>query len=199
MQSGEGSTAEYTTVNYPLWVALQNQKEAKQGATIFWASPLALYNDAEPLLFTTNLAWLQKPAQNASEDLFLTNPFTLPKTASQSDSQTGQFVVAAKKGNISLVSDQFFVSSLMTGFISGESTGDFRNYDYLTKELLNLRGEEELSSLMQKSAPVTALYKITDASQFNSARKGTIILNFIILPLFIFLLFFVVIARRKRK
>ena len=107
--------------------------------------------------------------------------------------------MAAKKGNISLVSDQFFVSSLMTGFISGESTGDFRNYDYLTKELLNLRGEEELSALMQKSAPITALYKITDASLFNSARKVTIALNFGILPLLIFLPFFVVIARRKRN
>lgn len=199
MQSGEGSTAEYTTQNYPLWVALQNQKEAKQGATVFWASPLVLYNDAEPLLFTTNLAWLQKPASNTGEDLFLTNPFTLPKTASQSDSQTGQFVVAAKKGNISLASDQFFVSSLMTGFISGESTGDFRNYDYLTKELLNLRGEGELSALMQKSAPITALYKITDAPQFNSARKGTIALNFVVLPILILAMFVWVMLRRRGR
>ena len=199
MQSGEGSTAEYTTVNYPLWVALQNQKEAKQGATVFWASPLVLYNDAQPLLFTTNLAWLQKPASNTGEDLFLTNPFTLPKSAAQSDSQTGQFVVAAKKGNISLVSDQFFVSSLMTGFISGESTGDFRNYDYLTKELLNLRGEEELSALMQKSAPITALYKITDEVQFNSARKGTIALNFGLLPILILAMFVWVLLRRRGR
>ena len=170
MESGEGATAEYATVNYPLWVVLQNQKEAKQGATVFWASPLSLYGEAEPLLFTTNLAWTQKPAQSDDGSLFLTNPFLIPKTARASESETGTFVVSARSKNISVISDQFFVSSLMTGFISGESSGDFRNYDYLTKELLILRGEGELASLMEKATPQTTLFKIISEEEFNSAR-----------------------------
>ena len=198
MESGEGSNAEYATVNYPLWIVLQNQKEAVQGATVFWASPIVPYGELEPLLFTTGLAWTQKPASSDDGNLFLTNPFLIPKSASASDAKNEQLIVAARSKNISLVADQFFVSSLMTGFISGESSGDFRNYDYLTKELLVLRGEAELASLMQKSAPVTALYKITDESSFNSARIKTLALNFCILPLFIFALFvFAQIKRRK--
>ena len=198
MESGEGSTAEYATVNYPLWLVLQSQKEAKKGATVFWASPIVPYGEVEPLLFTTNLAWTQKPAENATEDLFLTNPFLIPKTASASDSQTQTLIVGARKGNISLVSDQFFVSSLMTGFISGESTGDFRNYDYLTKELLILRGEGELASLMEKSAPITSVHKIVDETAFNSARIKTLALNFAVLPILILALFiFVQLKRRK--
>ena len=197
MESGEGSNAEYVTVNYPLWVVLQNQKEAMQGLTVFWASPIVPYGDVEPLLFTTNLAWVQRPAQSASDDLFLTNPFTIPKSASASDSQPLQFIVAARDKNISLISDQFFVSSLMTGFISGESTGDFRNYDYLTKELLILRGENELAKLMQKSAPNKNLHKIVDEARFLSAKTVVLVINCLFLPLCILLIFIIIQVRRK--
>ena len=198
MESGEGATAEYATVNYPLWVVLQNQKEAKQGATVFWASPLSLYGEAAPLLFTTNLAWTQKPAPSDDGSLFLTNPFLLPKTATASESETGIFVVAARSKNISLVSDQFFVSSLMTGFISGESSGDFRNYDYLTKELLILRGEGELASLMEKADPQTTLYKIISEEEFNSAHIQAIALHFVALPLLVAAFFALVMIKRRK-
>ena len=198
MESGEGATAEYATVNYPLWVVLQNQREARRGATVFWASPIALYGGAEGLLYTTNLAWTQKPAQSDDGNLFLTNPFLIPKSASQSDAETGTHIVAARNKNISLVADQFFVSSLMTGFISGESSGDFRNYDYLTKELLVLRGEEELAALMEKAAPVTSLYKIVDEEAFRTARTETIAIMFILLPAIVIVLFACVQWKRKR-
>ncbi|WP_294429982.1 GldG family protein [uncultured Treponema sp.] len=199
MESGSGSNAEYATVNYPLWLLILSQKNAKQGLTLFWASPIVPYGEVEPLLFTTNLAWCQLPAKDSPDDLFLTNPFLLPKTASASDSRTSQFVVAARDKNISLVSDQFFVSSLMTGFISGESSGDFRNYDYLTKELFILRGEEELASLMEKSAPVTALHKITGEEEFEKAKKISLAINFVFLPLLILSMFVFVILWRKSR
>lgn len=198
MESGDGNNAEYVTQNYPLWIVLQNQKEARQGATVFWASPLSLYGEVRPLLYTTNLAWTQKPAASDDGSLFLTNPFLIPKTAAASESENGTFLVAARSKNISLVSDQFFVSSLMTGFISGESSGDFRNYDYMTKELLILRGDGELASLMEKAAPVTALYKIIDEADFAKERLRAIALMFVILPLLI-LAFFVFIQLKRRK
>lgn len=198
MESGEGSDAKYVTTNYPLWVSVQSQSEAKQGATVFWGSPISLYGGAEPLLVTTNSAWLQSPAEGVNDDLFLTNPFTLEKTALQSGKTPAQYTLAAKKGNVVLVADQFFVSSLMTGFISGES-GDFRNYDFLTGQLLKLRGEGDLASLMEKSAADTSIYKITDESEFNSARKRTLALNFGLLPILIIALFFGIQIRRRRE
>ena len=199
MESGEGSTAEYATVNYPLWVVLQSQKEAKQGATVFFASPLFPYGDVEPLLYTTNLAWLQNPAKDSSlnDDLFLTNPFLIPKTAQASDSEVAQFIVAGRSKNISLVSDQFFLSSLMTGFISGESSGDFRNYDYFVKELFMLRGEEALASLMQKSAPITALHKLVSEEEFSAQKTKTIVVHFVALPIVILLIFVGVQLKRR--
>ncbi len=183
MESGSGSQAEYTTINYPFWISLQSQKEAKQGMTLFWASPISLYDKAEPLLYTSNLAWTTEADGEDPQNLFLTNPFQVPKSAKESNKESSQYIVAAKKENISVISDQFFVSSLMTGFISGDSSGDFRNYDYLTKELLNLRGEKELADLMQKSSSTTSLYKIIDEKEFLAERTRTIALIFIFLPM----------------
>lgn len=199
MQSGEGNTAEYRTENYPLWVVLQSQKEAQQGATVFWASPLVCYEGVKPLLQTSPMAWTQEPAGDEKGNLFLTNPFLLPKTASAGGAQTGVYTVGARKDNISLVSDQFFVSSLTTALVSGESSLDFRNYDYMAKELLILRGEEKLASLMQKSLPVTSLYKITDEKEFESAKKGVLALNFVLLPLLILSLYAQVTFRRRKN
>lgn len=199
MESGEGNKAEYATVNYPLWLVIQNQKEAKKGATVFWASPIVPYGQVEPLLFTTNYAWKQRPAASDDGNLFLTNPFLIPKSAAASDAKNEQLIVAARSKNISLVADQFFLSSLMTGFISGESSGDFRNYDYLTKELLVLRGEGELAALMEKSAPVTALHKIVGESEFSAKRKLVLLLTFGLLPLVILSIFVFVQIKRKKK
>ncbi|WP_407429371.1 Gldg family protein, partial [Treponema sp.] len=206
MQSSSDGTydsqTEYRTMNYPLWISIQPQKEAKRGASVFWASPISLYNGAIPLLVTTNFAWLQKAAESAGneESLFLTNPFTLPKTASQSGSQNGIYTVAAQKDNVILISDQFFVSSLMTGFISGESSGDFRNYDFLTSQLLKLRGEEELASLMEKYSESASLYKLTDENAFLKMKNFTVFVTFVLLPLIIISIYMsVLILRNKRK
>lgn len=181
MASGEGSNAEYIVINYPLWLSLQSQSEAKNGLTLFWASPLDLYNEAEPLLLTTKYAWLQDCAQDssASESLFLTDPFTIPKTANAAGKTNAQYIVGAKNKNIILIPDQFFLSSLMTGFISEENSIDFRNYDFFVSQILKLRGETELASLMEKSNGTKPLYKITDADEFKSKRNLSLFLNFI--------------------
>ena len=181
MASGEGSNAEYVVINYPLWLSLQSQAEAKNGLTLFWTSPLDLYNGVEPVLFTTKYAWLQENAQAAAaESLFLTDPFTIPKTAKAAGKTAAQYIVGAKNKNIILISDQFFLSSLMTGFISGENSIDFRNYDFFVSQILKLRGESELASLMEKSQAANSLYKITDAGEFNSKKNLSIFLSFIV-------------------
>lgn len=197
MQSGEGNTAEYVTVNYPLWISVLPQENAKRGCTVFWASPLVLYENAKPVLETTDYAWLQ--TESDSERMpFLSDPFTLPKSAKAADSQNGKYILCATNGKITVLSDQYFVHSLMTGFISGEKSVDFRNFDFLSSQLLRLRGDSQIADLMEKSKTVTTLYKITDLDEFLDERIKTIFINFIFLPL-IFVLLFIFIQIKRRK
>jgi ABC-type uncharacterized transport system involved in gliding motility auxiliary subunit len=206
LESGEGSTAEQTTVNYPLWVSILPQTHAPQGITLFWASPLVLYGKSYPLLVTTKAAW-NIPETDTGAEPFMTNPFLIAKTASAAQAAPSIQILAArippqtlsesnKTGSVSVVSDQYFVSSLMSAFTAGSTQGDFRNYDFLASQLLSLRGEDSLCALMNKSLPNTQLTKITDESAFAAARKKTIIVVFYLLPLFIVFCFFFVILMR---
>lgn len=201
MASGEGRQAEYVVINYPLWLSLQSQTNAKNGLTLFWASPLNLYNEAEPILLTSRYAWLQEPAEgvSANESLFLTDPFTIPKTPNAAGKQSSQFVIGAKSRDIILIPDQFFLSSLMTGFISGENSVDFRNYDFFVNQILKIQGEDELASLMEKSQPNRSLYKITDDAEFQQKKNLSVFLNFV-LPVALIFGFgiFDTILRKKR-
>lgn len=188
MAGGEGSNTEYVVINYPLWLSIQSQAEAKSGLTLFWASPLDLYNDAVPLLYTSKYAWLQESAEVTSgESLFLTDPFTLPKSANQAGKINAQYIVGAKSKNIVLIPDQFFLSSLMTGFISEENSVDFRNYDFFVNQLLRLRGENELAILMEKAQPVRSLYKVTGAEEFSFRKHTALFLSFVVPSAFILL------------
>ena len=138
-------------------------------------------------MFTTNYAWLQESADDTfgSESLFLTDPFKIPKSAKASGKTTARYVVGAKNENIVFIPDQFFLSSLMTGFISGENSIDFRNYDFFASQILKLQGENQLASLMEKSQRNTSLYKITEKDKFSSMKKAVLALNFVLLPVLI--------------
>ena len=190
MASGGGSDTEYVVMNYPLWLSLQPQSEAGQGVTLFWASPLDLYNGAEPLLCTTSYAWLQESAEVPPSfgSLFLTDPFRIPKSAKASGKTTARYVVGAKNGNIVFIPDQFFLSSLMTGFTSEENSIDFRNYDFFVTQTLKLQGENQLASLMEKKHTNSFIYKITEKEKFSSMKNAVLIFNFILLPALILLL-----------
>lgn len=187
MQSGEGSNTEYKTVNYPMWINLMPQKYAFEGGTVFWASPIVCYDNVEPVLFTSEFAWQQTPSSD-SKTPFIVNPFIIPKTAEASDARKEQLVLGAKKDNLALIADQFFVSSLGTGFISDSEQGDFRNFDIVTNLLLEINGEQDIAKLIKKSRVAKTLYKITSEQKLQSAVKTTIVINFLILPL-IFILF----------
>lgn len=186
MQSGEGSTTEYKTINYPMWINLLPQKYAFEGGTVFWASPVVCYDNVEPILYTSGFAWKQSQASDLKTP-FIVNPFIIPKSAEASDAKNEQLVLGAKKENLALIADQFFVSSLGTGFISDSEQGDFRNFDIVTNLLLEINGEEDIAKLIKKSRVAKTLYKITSGQKLQSAVKTTIIINFVILPLIIIL------------
>ena len=85
---------------------------------------------------------------------------------------------------IIVISDQYFVNSLMTSYIGGQ-TGDYRNFEVITNALLKLNGEEQLAQIQGKISKDTSLYKVTDNFDFLKKRNIVFIFLFAVLPLFV--------------
>lgn len=198
------SSAHSAQLNYFQWVQLLPQENARQGITLFWPVEVRSFQEnAVNLLFTSSSSHEMHPDTNSSDSLFETNPFILsnagynPQKAVQkmrpvgvhvSDSVYG-FYNAGIFDNVEyeVITDQYFVHSLMLGYIGG-AYGDYRNLDFLVNRLLRLNGEEELAVLQDSgasSAKNQFLYKVTDAESFRSARNQTIFCTFILNPLLI--------------
>ena len=185
-------------LNYSLWPSLMSQKNAPLGMTLFWVSPLEIKaENAWPYLLSSPAASLYAPDKSSPEKLFETNPFLLSENASLTGGERARRILAAEiKGHLTglynaqesdnshiiIIPDQYFVSSLMTGYIGGES-GDYRNFEFLTNALLKLNGEEELSALQSRTSRDTSLYKVTDISQLATLRRICFIILFALLPL----------------
>ena len=93
-------------------------------------------------------------------------------------------LLETNKEKIIVISDQYFINSLMTGFNSIE-TMDYRNFDLITNILLKLNGEEELADLQSKISEDTSLYKISDLESFLDKEIFTFIYECLLLPLLI--------------
>ena len=185
-------------LNYPLWPSLMSQQNAPLGMTLFWASSLELTDDTvTPYLLSSPAAWGVDEDRASPEKLFETNPFLLAQNGKNSNAEYGSKVLGAEiKGalnglyntvhsensHIIVIPDQYFVSTLMSGYIGGD-TGDYRNFEFLTNALLKLNGEEELAALQSRTSRDTSLYKVTDMVQFNTLRLIIFIILFAILPL----------------
>jgi len=194
---------ETSLLNYPLWISLLPQKNSPLGMTLFWASPLTITGEnhnIKPYLMTSPAAYSYEIDKQSPEKLIETNPFVLQnREAEGSGHSRGNIVLGAEitgplsglynfadtqNSHIIVISDQYFVNSLMTGYIGGDN-GDYRNFEFLTNALLKLNGEEELAALQSRTNRDTSLYKITDLVQLNTLRLVTFIFLFIILPLVI--------------
>lgn len=201
LQSGEGSEAVYETVNYPLWLSILPQTEALSGLTMFWASPLALYEHTRPLLVTSQYAWLQNQSEGGKDLPFLINPFEIEKSAAEAKKIPSRYVVAAASDvyAVTVVSDQYFVHDLLTGFIASSQSADSRNFQFLTRELLKLRGEDSLADLLSKRSSDHSLYKIADSEQFAFLSKVSLSVVFIIIPSVILIFGLCTLIIRTRK
>ena len=189
-------------LNYPLWASLMSQQNAPLGMTLFWATPLELSGETEgytvaPYLLSSPAAYSIDEDKASPEKLFETNPFMLGQTGKNSSTEYKTIILGAElKGalpglyiagssensHIIVIPDQYFVSTLMNGYIGGDS-GDYRNFEFLTNTLLKLNGEEELAALQSRTSRDTSLYKVSDMIQFNTLRLITFIILFVILPL----------------
>ena len=189
-----------TLLNYPLWISLLPQQNSPLGMTLFWATPLTFTDDnknIKPYLITSPAAYSYEIDNQSPEKLIETNPFVLENRSLETSSHSrGSIILGAEitgplrglynfsqtqNSHIIIISDQYFVNSLMTGYIGGD-TGDYRNFEFLTNALLKLNGEEELAALQSRTNRDTSLYKITDAHHFNTLRLITFIILFIVIP-----------------
>lgn len=196
----------YTQVlNYPLWISLMPQEYAKSGATLFWSVPISILENSttnvKPILITSSQSYNYEIDKNSSSSLIQTNPFEVAQINTSNKTKSTQIVAVEIGGNLNglynygssssakvfVISDQYFVNSLMTGYIGGDY-GDYRNFDFLTDELLKLSGNEDLMKIHSKSIADTSLYKITDNVQFVKCEFITLISLIFVIPLLIILL-----------
>lgn len=170
-------------INYPLWINIMPQKNVQQGITEYWPAELAENENAEPLFYTSPLAWSIEPDNLSREKLFETNPFVVKQEKYDSPKSAKIAALASKNRKIILIPDQYFVNSLMLGYTGGE-TGDYRNLDFLVNQILKLNGAENLAEIQAHStlSKNTSLYKTYNAELFNSARNRTLCCMFIFVP-----------------
>lgn len=196
----------YTQVlNYPLWISLLPQEYAKSGATLFWAVPISILENSttnvKPILITSSQSYNYEIDKNSPSSLIQTNPFEVAQINTSNKTKSTQIVAIEITGNLNglynyassssakvfVISDQYFVNSLMTGYIGGDY-GDYRNFDFMTDELLSLSGNEDLMQIHSKSIVDTSLYKITDNVQFVKCEFIILISLIFVIPLLIILL-----------
>ncbi len=205
-------------LNYPLWISILQQKNSPLGMTLFWPTVLELAEDENiiPYLSTSPASYFFEPDLQSKDKLIETNPFILNEAVNTSGATTtsprGTQIIGAQitgpleglyttghaeNQNIIVIPDQYFVSSLMNGYIGGE-TGDYRNFEFLTNTLLKLNGEEELATLQSRTNRDTSLYKVTDIVQFNTLRLITFIILFVILPLLLIAIGVILNVKREK-
>ncbi len=225
-QNEDGSYSENTytqLINYPLWVQLLPQTNANQGLTLFWPTILRAQTkeeqannknlkDISPYLLSSASSWEIEPDFENKNSLFQTNPMILNEKKTISNEQKQNVLALKLNGEIQgffsnetrsdaqiiVIPDQYFVNSLMLGYIGG-TYGDYRNLDFLSNQLLELNNEEELAAIQKKSLEnPNAMYKTTDAQSFSKARAKTLAIEFLVVPIFIIACFVFALLYRKK-
>lgn len=203
-------------INYPLWIKIPGQENFVSGITLFWTVPLKLnsqvQNSIAPYLFTNGSSYYYPIDYTNSDSLLQTNPFLLrDQGLPENIKYENQIVAAQLSGNLSglyneissskakiiVLSDQYFVNSLMIGYNSTDYA-DYRNFDFLTYCLLKLNNEEELADLQNKKAFDNSINKITEISQLIRLQITTYVVLFLIIPL-IYLICFIVLSIKAKN
>ena len=205
------TTASKEVLNYPLWLSVLPQQNCKLGMTVFWPVKLELSMNAVPYLVSSPSAWFYQTDRASPSRLIETNPFMIQNETGKNNEKGTQIIGAQITGplqglynlssctdsNIIVVSDQYFLNTLMTGYIGGDF-GDYRNFEFISNCILKLASEEELSQLQSKTIKDTSLYKITDHTQLLKMQLYCYILIFILLPLAHIIIYLLIKAHKKK-
>lgn len=208
------NTVHTENVNYPLWIKIPGQKNFVSGMTLFWCCPLKLNPkeqiNVEPYLYTNSTSYSYKIDYDG-EKLIETNPFVIRDNGIPKEIEHKNQIVAAEisgkltglntygetsKAKIIVLSDPYFVNTLMTGYNSTDYA-DYRNFDFLANSLLRLNNESELAELQNKKTFDNSLNKLTDLNQYMQLQSATYIVLFLIIPLI--LIFILILLSIKNK
>lgn len=201
-------------INYPLWINLLPQNYIKQGMTLFWPVEVkGLEEGIDSILYSSDSAFKIKKDEYNKNSLFNTNPFNFETYSFDNFEKQKQSLCLKLNGNFFayyqtgiienlnavIIPDQYFVHSLMLGYIGG-TKGDYRNLDFLVNQLLRLNEEEQLATLHLKiSDDNNQLFsKIIDEKDFINAKNKTYVIIFVIIP-FIYILSFIIVKIVKNK
>lgn len=202
---------QYQTMNYPLWVASlprycsDNPITRRLGGMhFFWANSLTVNNNkAEVLVYSSPSAWVMTPEYNY-EPPFITNPFMVYQTAQQGGYASGQYPIAAfvpleeEGGNVIIVADQYFISTMMLDY-----TASSTNLDFVVNCLLSLSEENLLLEIKSRSFVSSALNKV-DSQVLVEKKPIVLVFTCVVMPLLIpfvvgMIIFFKKIKKRKNK
>ena len=212
-QTEPGATSQTQVLNYPLWVSLLPQENATLGATMFWPVELQITNEnVNPFFVSSQMGYTYQTDKNSPKKLIESNPFVL-QTYDIKDKEKSTKTIGAKingkitglynnfetdNANIVVIPDQYFVNSLMNGYIGGEY-GDYRNYELTTNILYNLNNEPELSQIKSKLQVDESLYKISTTEEFLHYLKISNLILFLIMPSFILISGIILWILKKKK
>jgi len=168
--------------------------------TLFWSVPLNLSKTARPYLVSSPYAYSYEVDRNSPERMIESNPFILEQSNTSDKIKETKILGAEITGKIDglfnafscdnskiiVISDPYFVNSLMTGY-NGGNYGDYRNFDFITNTLLKLNNEEELSELQAKNKNDSSLYKISDQERFKKYTLISYFILFLLIPLLLLL------------
>ena len=200
-------------LNYPLWINILPQDNTNLGCTVFWPTVLQLENEnVKPYLITTSQGYYFDIDKGSPSKLIESNPFILDTINTSNFLKDSQIVAAQINGplnglfnlghtensNIIVISDQYFVNSLMNGYIGGRY-GDYRNYDFVTKTLLELNGEKELAELQSRSLVDKTLSKISDGSVIQQKKTSSYIMLFGLIPAFVIVIGVIFNVRKNKE
>lgn len=210
------NTVHTETVNYPLWIKIPGQTNFVSGMTLFWATPLELTSDenkkVEPYLFTGSSSYKVSIDKDADK-LIETNPFIVRDNGIPKGTEYKNQIIAAEisgklqgfynygsssNSRIIVISDQYFVNSLMTGYNSTDYA-DYRNFDFLTNCLLRLNNENGLADLQNKKTFDNTLNKLTDVHQYFLIQTITYSTVFILIPLLLIIVLIILNIKNKYK
>ncbi len=199
-------------VDYPFWLVttLSGVKTshpaavAYSGLEVYWISPLELFSsdtaDVIPLVSSSTGAWLLKE----TKDGFNTNPFDIqiPDEATKGvypvaavlEGKINGFYSTGKSSDVRLfaVGDQYMLSNMI------EYTNSPHNLDFFTNVMLWLSKEDSLLSIRKNGAQSNQLTKVEDENHFALLKKQTILVCFILLPLFVVVIYVVITLLRRR-
>ena len=213
MYSQDDASQSTKVMNYPLWVSILPQSNCQNGITLFWPVVLNITGDiAKPFLYSSAYAHAVQIERNNKESLIETNPFVLNQaTEIAEQKQTiilGAYVNSKLQGlyndyaskepvQLTVIPDQYFLNSLMNEYIGGEY-GDYRNFEFLASNLLELNGEKELARLLNRQNVDKSLYKLQDFSQIKKLQLSTYVIYFAIIPLVLLIAFILNVKKGSR-